>query len=106
MLLFSTETRSWELRSIYKALLKIPVRKPLEDVRSFTLRPVKAMPCREAFFSPHETLSVGNALGRICGGIDAPCPPCVPLVMPGEAIDAECIDALKYYGIKSICVCK
>ena len=36
---------------------------------------------------------------KVCGGIQVSCPPCIPIVMPGERIDSEAVEALKLYGV-------
>ncbi len=106
VLLFSTVTRTEELERVFEAMRKIPVLEPIKARESFILKPEQAVSCREAFFAPSETIKVSASCGRVCSGITAPCPPCVPLVMPGEIIDGECVEALKYYGEEDICVCK
>ncbi|MEI7779996.1 MAG: decarboxylase [Actinomycetes bacterium] len=50
---------------------------------------------REAFFAPHETVSAADAVGRISAEVIAPYPPGVPVLVPGEVIDAEIIAALQ-----------
>ena len=59
---------------------------------------------REAVFSKQRKIPAGEATGKICGGIQSPCPPCIPIVMPGERIDSEAAEALRLYGVKQISV--
>ena len=59
---------------------------------------------REALFRPQKTVALENAGGEVCAGLFAPCPPCVPLVMPGEIIDHNVVDALRLYGVKQVAV--
>ena len=51
------------------------------------------------------TVKTTDAEGRICAGVHCPCPPCVPLVMPGEKIDGKCISELMRYGVTHIDIC-
>lgn len=69
--------------------------------------PVQAVPeavhsIREALFLPHEALEVEASLGRICASPTVSCPPAVPIVMPGERIDAAAVEQFRYYGIHTV----
>lgn len=57
---------------------------------------------REAFFAPSEKLPVSRAAGRICAEVCCPCPPCVPLAVPGEVITDNVINLLCAFGIEYI----
>lgn len=57
---------------------------------------------REALFSPHETLDVDSAVGRVYAEITASCPPAVPIAVCGEVITEHTVAALKYYGIHRV----
>ena len=61
---------------------------------------------RKAYFSSGEVLPVEQALGRICRMPTATCPPAIPVVVPGERIDAAAIKRFIYYGIKFVEVVK
>ena len=58
------------------------------------LPPTRMSP-REAFFSPHETVSVKDAIGRISTEIIAPYPPGIPVLVPGEEITKRTIEELR-----------
>jgi lysine decarboxylase len=49
---------------------------------------------REAFFARHENVPAASAVGRVSAEIIAPYPPGVPVLVPGETITAETVDAL------------
>ena len=66
----------------------------------------KVCSIREAMFSPAEGIPAEDAEGRIMAGCDASCPPAVPVVIPGERITKEAIDALRYYGKEKVTVMK
>lgn len=68
--------------------------------------PLQAVSLRAALFGTCEQMQVDCAAGRICAGIVAPCPPGVPLAMPGEILDNYLCDSLKKYGILSVNVLK
>lgn len=68
--------------------------------------PQKEVSLREALMSECIRIPITSALGRIAGEITCPCPPGVPIVMPGELIGKNESDALLHYGIKEINVIK
>ncbi len=49
---------------------------------------------RAAFFAEHETVALRDAVGRVGAEVLAPYPPGVPIMMPGEQISADTLDAL------------
>jgi arginine decarboxylase len=50
---------------------------------------------REAFFARHETLTAEAAVGRISAELIAPYPPGIPVVVPGEVLTEQVVDALR-----------
>jgi arginine decarboxylase len=50
---------------------------------------------REAFFSRTEDVAAEKAVGRICAEQITPYPPGIPVLLPGERIDAEVVDHLR-----------
>lgn len=69
-------------------------------------RPEIALPLREAVLARTHPLPVDQSLGCIASSIVCPCPPGVPIVMPGERIDENVVKILKIAGINSIKVVK
>ena len=45
-----------------------------------------------------------DALGAVLARCDTGCPPAVPVLMPGERIDAAALEALQYYGVDRVSV--
>ncbi len=68
--------------------------------------PERALSLREAVMSPQEEIPVEAAVGRICGAVNVPCPPAVPIAVSGEIISRECVNIFKSYGIPSVFVVK
>lgn len=66
--------------------------------------PEAAMTPREAFFAPHETVSAGSAVGRVCAEVVAPYPPGIPALVPGEVIGADALDALRAAAASGVLV--
>jgi hypothetical protein len=69
-------------------------------------RPARAAPLREAVLAGQEYVPLGLACGRTAASPAAPCPPGLALVMPGEKIDAACVEALKSAGLAGCYVVK
>ncbi len=71
-----------------------------------TSLPKAKLTLREAIFAKQKKVSVEDSVGEIAGEIVCPCPPGVPVVMPGEIIEEDQKEALKLYGISKIHVVK
>ena len=64
--------------------------------------PGRAMLPREVLFRKVTAVSPERACGRIAAEAACPCPPGVPVVMPGEIIDEKCVNILLKTGIRRI----
>lgn len=109
ILLMSPMSRSEEYERLtdgLEAALKAAVREPVRLPPVTPELPERAMSIREAVFAPAEEIPSDEAEGRICGAVNVPCPPAVPIAASGEIIDRRCIDILKRYGIQTINVVK
>ena len=58
------------------------------------VRPEPVLTPREAFFANAEAVSLAQAAGRIAAEAITPYPPGIPLVMPGERLDADVLGLL------------
>lgn len=58
---------------------------------------------RKAMLGKTVNISIEKAVGRIAADSSCPCPPGVPVIMPGELIDHETADLLKSTGQRTIC---
>lgn len=56
------------------------------------LQPEQVVNPREAFFMPSEMVPITQAIGRIAQECIAPCPPGVPVCIPGQRIHPEVVD--------------
>lgn len=57
---------------------------------------------REAIFAPSETISVKEALGRICATPTVTCPPAIPIAVAGEEITEAAIQLFLQYHIQEV----
>ena len=64
------------------------------DRSGWDLEPRPVLPPREAFFSRHERVPIGEAVGRTCAELVAPYPPGVPVLAPGEEVTRSAVDRL------------
>lgn len=62
--------------------------------------PARRLGVREAMLSPRVALPVERCAGRVLAWPSASCPPAVPIVMPGEVVDAAAIERMRRYGIR------
>ena len=103
VLLFSTITTRQETEAVKAAFAKTKLKKAIPPVIYPVLKPKKAVSIREAVFSCRgELCSPDKAVNKICAEIIAPCPPGVPIIMPGEIIGREEAQALELFNIEKI----
>lgn len=72
---------------------------------SFAL-PQVACTVRQAVFGRKETIPVQQAAGRVAASAAAPCPPGIPVVVPGEVVPAEAVPLLLAGGFLQLDVLK
>lgn len=84
----------------------LPVREPLPQGPALPPLPPVKTGVRSALFALAEAVPLEAAAGRIAAEAACPCPPGVPVVMPGEEITQEAIEFLHRYGFFSLKVLK
>lgn len=102
VLLFSSASTTSDFERAELAVLFVRRGKPAAPAEYPVIKPTADMPVYEALFKPQKIVPVEKARGEVCAGLKAPCPPCVPLVMPGEIIDHNVVDALRLYGVRTV----
>ena len=101
-LMFSVNTRDEDFDMLVKALESVIPMEPLDIPVISVPAPEKAVSIRQAVMGKTEVVSVEDAEGRVAGFAKTSCPPAVPIVVAGERIRAEHIEALKAYGFETI----
>ena len=86
------------------ALLSILPRAPLPSRAPSLHRSHRVMSIRDAALSPRETLPISECTGRVLAAATVGCPPAVPILVCGERIDSDAIEAFRYYDITTCCV--
>ena len=92
-----------DIDRLRRAVGAFPKGDPLPDETfAFDRLPeVKESP-REALLCRKTVIPTEEAAGRISAEAACPCPPGVPVVMPGELIDEKCVNILLKTGIQRI----
>ena len=106
VMMIAPENGDYGLISLFEALLSIPKRPSLKRKKPLAVTPKRAMPIRDAMLSVSERIKAANGLGRVLAGATLSCPPAVPIVVSGEIIDENAIEAFEYYSIEDIEVVK
>lgn len=97
----SPENAESDLARLEAALSAIPRRAPIDAAPPAYRAPARAISVREASLAARETLPVGRCEGRVLAESALSCPPCVPVALCGEIIDAALIERLEYYGFST-----
>lgn len=96
---FNTES---DFTRLSDAIDLLPVRDPLPEISAVPALPPVRASLREAVLARSCEVPLEQAEGRIAAQAACPCPPGVPVVMPGEEITREAIEFLRGYGFFSI----
>jgi arginine decarboxylase len=83
------------LQDLTRAAVDLPQPPQVELPASGELEREAVVLPREAFFSRTEDVAAEKAVGRICAEQITPYPPGIPVLLPGERIDAEVLDHLR-----------
>lgn len=87
-----------ELEHLHKTLSDLPINRPVLSKQNFTFElPERVITIREALLSPKKSVPLEQAVGEIAADMVCPCPPGIPLVIPGERITPACIARLKTF---------
>ncbi len=104
VMLFSVVQPEGDFAVLSRIMRDIPRRESITIPEVPVIMPEMAIEPRAAYFSPKRTVPVTEAVGRICAGIGSPCPPCVPVLMPGEVISRQAAEIMLHYGVAEISV--
>lgn len=103
VLMFTPENDEKDFARLENALTSLPMRKTLTDRKPCIIPKAKtALSIRDAVLAPKRTVSVEEAVGKICASPLVSCPPAVPIVMSGEVITKEAMEWFFYYGTKYV----
>lgn len=106
VMMVTPETGADGLERLTRVMLSIPKRRAICDTPPVLTQAERVMSPREAMLSPSENVPTSHCLGRILAATSVACPPAVPIVVSGERISREAVNAFEYYGISSCAVVK
>lgn len=95
-----------DFERLARAVRALPAGEPLPERPALPPLPKAAAGLREAVLAPAETVPLSAAEGRIAAEAACPCPPGVPVVMPGEYLSKEAAEFLRGYGFSELKVLK
>ncbi len=104
VLMCTPQASAAELEKAADTLCALPRHAPPEQAALALPTCEKACSLREALLAPQETVSVQDAVGRICAAPTVSCPPAVPIVISGERITQEAVALFKAYNIDTVTV--
>lgn len=62
----------------------------------------RVLTLREAVMAVSERVNLEQAEGRVAVAVYTPCPPGIPLVVPGERLDKSSVELIKKFGINEV----
>lgn len=103
VLLLSPVMTEEEFAALFRALERCT---PSAPVPAPELPPPmqQAYSMRTAALSGWETVKLSQAEGRICGPVQVPCPPAVPIAVSGERLTKPWLTLMEHYGLGEIAV--
>ena len=95
-----------DFERLINAIKKLPVGKPLNISACLPPLPPVNVDLREAVLAESKYVPLENALGMTAAESVCPCPPGIPVVMPGEIFTKEALPFLRGYGFSKVKVLK
>ncbi len=95
-----------DFNRLERAIKEIPIKNSVQYKIITAEEPVKKLSVREAVLLPNEIVKTENSVGRIAANTACPCPPGIPLIMPGEVISRGIAERIFESGIMTVKVVK
>lgn len=105
-LMLSCNTKIEDIDALEGILCSIQKREPIWAPAPPICKPVAVMSVRDALSAKRELVHIDNALNKVLASFTLSCPPAVSIVVCGERLDKNAIEALKYYGTNQVYVVK
>jgi arginine/lysine/ornithine decarboxylase len=90
---------------LYNGILEVSAKHKNDNIQKikYNIPSLKtAMNMRDAYYKPKVRVKIRDAEGRISGEIAAPYPPGIPILLPGEIITSEIIEAVEFFKANGI----
>ena len=95
-----------DFSKLKRAIELISVGEPIQNQHPIFDTPIIKKSLHEAMFSTSENVNSVDSVGKISATTVCPCPPGIPILVPGELITENSIKNLLHYGIFSLDVIK
>lgn len=106
VLSFSVNTPNNTFKTLEKVFTKIEKKELIKSVPPKIINAVKVKDLATILQWDTEIIDVNSAENRVYAELNLHCPPAVPIIIAGELITKETIEAFNYYGIKTVKVIK
>lgn len=106
VLMFTAEILDTELEKVKSVLLSIKRKEEIKKTDIISDKPQRILTLREGVGCLTKIVDVDLSEGETYLDFNLPCPPAVPIIMPGEKITNNTIKVFKYYGVKTVKVKK
>lgn len=91
-----------DYRRLAQGIRSLPLGRALPPLPELPPLPPQRLLPREALLAPSHAVPLAQALGRVAAQAACPCPPGIPVLMPGEEVTAACMTFLARYGFSQL----
>lgn len=88
------------------AMLEIEPKEPITQTPPLPAKRNSEVSLNKVIYAPKTKFPIEDCVGKISASFDATCPPAIPIILPGEPIDADAVKSLRYYGAEEWTVIK
>ncbi|MBO5888517.1 MAG: amino acid decarboxylase [Clostridia bacterium] len=106
VLAFSVNTKTSTYKKLYNCIKNLEKREPILLLPPNPTSSTKKYKLNEVVYSNTEIVNVSDSENKVYAEINLHCPPAVPIIIPGEIITKEVINAFIYYNIDKVKVIK
>ncbi len=99
VLMLAPQISDKEIEKLQNALCEIKAKKPIDKKAPIPKLKEAKISIHTALYAESEIAEAESCFGRISASINVACPPAIPIVLPGEIIDADTIRCFEYYNI-------
>ena len=106
VLSFSANSKKADYDAVFRVFTNIVKKPNINNLQPIITINQKKLDVNKVIHLETEYVLVENSKNRIYAELNVHCPPAVPIIIPGEIISNEVIEAFKYYGVKTVKVIK
>lgn len=106
VLSFSANSKKADYDAVFRVFTNIVKKPNINNLQPIITINQKKFDVNKVIHLETEYVLVENSKNRIYAELNVHCPPAVPIIIPGEIISNEVIEAFKYYGVKTVKVIK